>query len=181
MARSGIVTLLIDEEAENPLDSAFLEVVEPDDGEVFRISVDEFVSYVHSAGAISDQTDKECFLREAMDAYGLELCFRDKGELDEISATVVTESNFDGFRPESMVVVEGTEAGFPTVAYFAGGSLEEDLEMELKPEFFVNPSKITVLHLMMYVLDSFNREGWEVPEDATLAIMKKPFVREGGG
>lgn len=115
-----------------------------------------------------------------MNAYGIELYFRDKGELDEISATVVTESNFAGFMPESMVVAEGTEGGFPTVAYFVGGGLEQDLEMELKPEFFVNPSKITVLHLMMYVLDSFNREGWEVPPDATLAIMKKPYVREGG-
>lgn len=49
MARSGIVTLLIDEEVENPLDSAFLEITEPDGGEVFRISVDEFVAYAHSA------------------------------------------------------------------------------------------------------------------------------------
>lgn len=49
MARSGIVTLLIEEEVENPLDSAFLEITEPDGGEVFRISVDEFVAYVHSA------------------------------------------------------------------------------------------------------------------------------------
>lgn len=114
-----------------------------------------------------------------MNAYGLELYFRDKEELGEISATVVTESNFDAFRPESMIVVEGTEGGFPTVAYFAGGSLEEDLEMELKPDFFVNPSKITVLHLMMYVLDSFNQEGWEVPEDATLAIMKSRTSAKG--
>lgn len=32
---------------------------------------------------------------------------------------------------------------------------------------------------MMYVLDTFNQEGWEVPEDSTLFIMKRPFVREG--
>lgn len=48
MARSGIVTLLIDEGVEDPLDSAFLEITEPDGGEVFRVSVDEFVEYVHT-------------------------------------------------------------------------------------------------------------------------------------
>ena len=180
MARSGIVTLLVDEESEDPLDTAFLEVTEPDDGEVFRISADDFISYVSSEGAMSDPVEKECFLREAFAAYGLELQFRDKSELDEVSVTIVNDGTFESFRPETMVVSEGTEGGFPTVAYFSGGGLSDALQMDLKPEFFAKPEKVTVLHLMMFVLDSFNGEGWELPEDAVLSIMKKPYVREGG-
>lgn len=178
MAKSGIVTVLV-AAAGNLVDGAYLEVTEPDDGNVFRISLSDFIAYVHADGFIEDPTEREIFLRDAMEAYGLELAFRDKEEFDEVSATIVTEESFDHFFPEAMFVTEGTEAGFPKYAYFAGGSLAEDLEMEIDPTVFADVSKITVLHLMMYALDSVNEDGWEIPDDATFVLMKKPYVREG--
>lgn len=177
MAKSGIVTVLV--AASGNIDEAYLEVTEPDDGNTFRVSLADFVAYVHADGFIEDPVEKEIFLREAMEAYGLELAFRDKGEFDEVSATVVTEENFENFFPEAMLVSEGTESGFPKHAYFAGGSLEEDLELEIDPTIFADPSKVTVLDLMMYAIDSVNEEGWEIPDDATFVLMKKPYVREG--
>ncbi|MFB0964282.1 MAG: hypothetical protein QMC36_01020 [Patescibacteria group bacterium] len=100
MTRSGLVTLLVDDDS--GMDGAFLEVVEPIDGEVFRISVEEFVAYAHKDGVIESPEDKELFLLDAMSAYGLLLERRDKGEFDEVAATVVTEAGFDSFFPEAM-------------------------------------------------------------------------------
>lgn len=100
MTRSGLVALLIDDES--GIDGAFLEVVEPLDGEVFRISVEEFVTYAHKDGRVESPEDKELFLLDAMAAYGLLLERRDKDEFDEVTATVVTEAGFDSFFPETM-------------------------------------------------------------------------------
>lgn len=143
------------------------------------------MTYVHDTGDIADSEEKEFFLYEAMSAHGIALEFRNKGEFDEVSSTVVTETNFDSFVPEDMSVTEatplteGTEKGFPTVAYFRGSPITDELQMDISPDVFKDPSRVTVLHLMMHVLDTFNQEGWEIPENTVLVIQKKPFVREG--
>lgn len=51
--------------------------------------------------------------------------------------------------------------------------------MEIFPDLFKDLSRITVLHLMMHAVDTFNQEGWEIPEDTVLVIQKRPFVRAG--
>lgn len=102
MVRSGSVVLLADD-GEDAIDTAYLETVEPIDGEVFRISVDEFVAYVHKDGHIEDQEERESFLYEAMSAYDILVEPRDKSEFDEVNATIVNEENFDRFVPEGML------------------------------------------------------------------------------
>ncbi len=178
MVRSGLVALLADD-GEDSIDTAYLETAEPIDGEIFRISVDEFVAYVHKDGHIEDREERESFLYEAMSAYDVLVEPRDKSEFDEVNAVIVSEANFDTFFPEAMPAAGGSESGFPTVAYFRGSPLTDELQMEIFPDLFRDLSRITVLHLMMHAVDTFNQEGWEIPEDTVLVIQKRPFVRAG--
>lgn len=96
-----MVSLLMDD-GENAIDAAYLETVEPVDGEIFRISVDEFVAYVHKDGNIEDKEEKESFVYEVLSAYDVSVERRDKGEFDEVNAVIVNEANFDTFVPEGM-------------------------------------------------------------------------------
>ncbi len=179
MAKSGIVTVLTDD-VEDPVATAVLEVTEPTDGEIFRISLDEFVRYVHPLGELSGSEEKETFFRDAMDAHGLLVETRDKDfEYASASSTFVTEENFDSFVPEAMLVVNGSESGFPTVAIVTAASLDADVHTELSPDHFVDPSKIALLHLMMYLVDDYRQGGEEIPEDATIFIMKRAYERDG--
>lgn len=96
-----MVSLLMDD-GENAIDAAYLETVEPVDGEIFRISVDEFVTYVHKDGNIEDKEGKESFVYEVLSAYDVSVQRRDKSEFDEVNAVIVNEANFDTFVPEGM-------------------------------------------------------------------------------
>lgn len=97
-----MVVLLMDD-GEDAIDTAYLETVEPVDSEVFRISVDEFVAYVHKDGRIDGREEKESFVYEVMSAYDISVEPRDKSEFDEVNATIVNEENFDRFVPEGML------------------------------------------------------------------------------
>lgn len=179
MAKSGIVTALTDD-VEDPVATAVLEVTEPTDGEVFRISLDEFVRYVHPSGELSSSEEKETFFRDAMDAHGLLIETRDKDfDYASVSSTFVTEESFDSFVPEAMFVTSGSESGFPTVAIVSAASLDADVHTELSPNDFVDPSRITLLHLVMHLVDDYRQGGEEIPEDATIFIMKRAYERDG--
>lgn len=89
-------------EGDEAMESACLEIVEPLDGEVFRITVGEFVAYVHKDGRIDGDEEKEEFVREAFCAYGVHLEIRDMDEYAQVSSLVVTEENFASFVPEAM-------------------------------------------------------------------------------
>jgi hypothetical protein len=131
-------------------------------------------------GELSSSEEKEMFFRDAMDAHGLLVESRDKDfEYASVSSTFVTEENFDSFVPEAMFVTNGSESGFPTVAIVSAASLDADVHTEISPKDFVDPSKITVLHLVMHLVDDYRQGGEEIPEDATIFIMKRAYERDG--
>lgn len=84
------------------MESACLEIVEPLDGEVFRITVSEFIAYVHKDGRVEGNEEKEEFVHEAFSAYGVHLEIRDMDEYSQVSSMVVTDENFASFVPEAM-------------------------------------------------------------------------------
>lgn len=178
MAESGLVTVLT-LDAETPDARSYLESTEPLDGEAFRISLAEFVEWIHPGGRIDDPEELAEFAFRAFESFGAAVEFRQGEEYVEISRTSVTEETLPDFRPEAHPISGGTESGSFSYVEVSGESLPEAFGMELFPDDFLAPEKATLLDLLLYVRDGLRESGYEVPDDSRLTLLKRPYVREG--